>query len=125
MSTGYSVAARTIELPAGLIGDIEGSEDEAPELAAARELEGETGYSPATLELVADGTSSAGLSDERLLMYRARDLTKVGDGGGVEHENIIVHLVPLPEVPAFLATKQSEGLIIDIKIWSALYFAER
>ena len=117
------IGARTIELPAGLIGDIAGAEDEAPELAAARELEEETGYRPARLELVAEGTSSAGLSDERLLMYFADQLEKVGDGGGVEHENIAVHLVPLDAVPGFLAGKQREGLVIDIKVWSALYFA--
>lgn len=119
------IAARTIELPAGLIGDIAGSEDEAPELAAARELEEETGYAATRLELVASGTSSAGLSDERLLMYRAHGITKVGDGGGVEHEDIRVHLVPLAEVPGWLVIKQGEGYVVDLKVWSALYFAQR
>lgn len=119
------LAGRTIELPAGLIGDIAGEEDEAPELAAARELEEETGYRPARLERVAEGTSSAGLSDERLVIFRAHELSKVGEGGGVEHEDISVHLVPLAEVPDWLAAKQAEGLVIDVKIWSGLYFAAR
>lgn len=119
------IAARTIELPAGLIGDIAGSENEAPELAAARELEEETGYAASRLELVASGTSSAGLSDERLLMFYAHGITKVGNGGGVEHEDIRVHLVPIADVPGWLVIKQGEGLVVDLKVWSALYFAQR
>lgn len=119
------IAARTIELPAGLIGDIEGSENEAPELAAARELEEETGYVATRLELVASGTSSAGLSDERLLMFYAHGIHKVGNGGGVEHEDIRVHLVPVADVPGWLVIKQGEGLVVDLKVWSALYFAQR
>lgn len=119
------IAARTIELPAGLIGDIVGSEDEAPEIAAARELEEETGYSATRMELIASGTSSAGLSDERLLMYLAHGITKVGNGGGVEHEDIRVHLVPIADVPGWLVIKQGEGLVVDMKVWSALYFVSR
>lgn len=119
------VGARTIELPAGLIGDTAGAEDEAPELAAARELEEETGYRPARLERLAQGTSSAGLSDEQLIFFHAHELDKVGEGGGVEHEDITVHLVPLDEVEAFLAAREADGLVIDIKVWSGLYFARR
>jgi ADP-ribose pyrophosphatase len=119
------IAARTIELPAGLIGDIVGSENEAPEIAAARELEEETGYSATRMELIASGTSSAGLSDERLLMFLAHGITKVGKGGGVEHEDIRVHLVPIADVPGWLVIKQGEGLVVDMKVWSALYFVSR
>lgn len=117
------LAARCIELPAGLIGDTAGDEDEAPELAAARELEEETGFAAGRIERVAEGTSTPGLSDERLIMFRAHDLRRVSEGGGVEGENITVHLVPLAEVPAWLARKQQEGLVIDLKVWSGLYFA--
>lgn len=117
------LAARCIELPAGLIGDTAGDEDEAPELAAARELEEETGFAAGRIERVAEGTSTPGLSDERLIMFRAHDLHRVSEGGGVEGENITVHLVPLAQVPAWLAQKQQEGLVIDLKVWSGLYFA--
>jgi nicotinamidase/pyrazinamidase len=119
------IGGRTIELPAGLIGDIAGSEDEAPEIAAARELEEETGYAATRMELVASGTSSAGLSDERILMFLAHGITKVGDGGGVEHEDIRVHLVPIADVPGWLVIKQGEGLVVDLKVWSALWFVSR
>jgi ADP-ribose pyrophosphatase len=120
-----AVGGRVIELPAGLIGDIAGAEDEAPELAAARELEEETGFAPERLERLATGTSSAGLSDERQIFFRAFGLKKVGEGGGDEHEDITVHLVPLAEVETWLAAREREGLVIDLKVWSGLYFARR
>ncbi|PRP93123.1 ADP-ribose pyrophosphatase [Enhygromyxa salina] len=119
------VAGITIELPAGLIGDHAGSEDEAPELAAARELEEETGFKPARLERVAEGTSTPGLSDERLIFFRAHELERVSEGGGDEHEDITVFLVPLAEVESWLAARQAEGYVIDLKIWAGLYFARR
>ena len=34
------------------------------------------------------------MSNERIAFARARDLRKVGDGGGVNDENITVHSVP-------------------------------
>jgi ADP-ribose pyrophosphatase len=102
-----------------------GAEDEAPELAAARELEEETGYRPARLERVAAGTSTAGLSDERLILYVAHGVERVGPGGGDEHEDIAVHLIPLAEVEAWLAEREVAGACIDLKIWAGLYFARR
>jgi ADP-ribose pyrophosphatase len=120
-----AVGGMVLELPAGLIGDIAGAEDEAPELAAARELEEETGYRPGRLERVTAGTSTAGLSDERLIVYVAHDVERVGDGGGDEHEDIAVHLVPLDEVEQWLAKRERSGVIIDLKVWAGLYFARR
>lgn len=117
------IGGPVIELPAGLIGDIVGQEDEPAADAALRELEEETGYTAAHVEQVAEGTSSSGLSDERLLMFRATGLRKVGPGGGVDHEDIRVHAIPLADVPAWVAEQQARGCTIDIKIWSALYFA--
>jgi nicotinamidase/pyrazinamidase len=120
-----AIGKPVIELPAGLIGDIAGAEDEAPELAAARELEEETGYRAARLERVTAGTSTAGLSDEWLIMYVAHELERVGDGGGDEHEDITVHLVPLAEVEGWLSERERGGAIIDLKVWAGLYFARR
>jgi nicotinamidase/pyrazinamidase len=120
-----AVGGMVVELPAGLIGDIAGAEDEAPELAAARELEEETGYRPGRLERVTAGTSTAGLSDERLIVYVAYDVERIGDGGGDEHEDIAVHLVPLIAVEDWLAARERAGSIIDLKVWAGLYFAHR
>jgi nicotinamidase/pyrazinamidase len=121
-----ALGGMVIELPAGLIGDIAGSEDEAPELAAARELEEETGYRPlAKLERVAAGPSTPGLSDEQLIVYLAHGVEKVGPGGGDEHEDITVHTVPLAEVEDWLAGREADGAVVDLKVWTGLYFAGR
>jgi len=46
-------------------------------------------------------------------------------GGGVGHENITVHEVPLSEVHDWLATKAREGLLIEPKVYAGLYFIGR
>ena len=120
-----ALAAQVIELPAGLIGDHVGDEDEPPELAAARELEEETGFVAKRLVRVAEGVASAGLSDERMIVFRATGLTRVGPGGGDEHEQILVHLVKLDAVEAWVAEQQARGCVVDLKIFAGLYFARR
>ncbi|MEP7350037.1 MAG: NUDIX hydrolase [Sphingorhabdus sp.] len=103
-----------IELPAGLIGDHDANED--PLESAARELEEETGYHADRLEDLGEYYSSPGLVSESFTLVRAHGLTKVGDGGGVEGENITVHRVPLDQLPEFLAAKRAEGCVIDVKL---------
>ncbi len=49
------VHARTIELPAGIIGDEPGSSDESNAEAARRELLEETGYAAGRIEAVTTG----------------------------------------------------------------------
>ncbi len=117
-----AVDARCLELPAGLVGDQE-DPDEALELAAARELEEETGFRPARVERLTTGPASAGLSDESLTLVRATGLTRVGPGGGDAHEDITVHLVPRAELRSFVAARESAGVVIDLKLWAGLYFA--
>ncbi len=118
------VGARVIELPAGLAGDIPGSEDEALALAAARELEEETGYRAATIDYVTEGPLSAGLTTEVVTLFRGRGLERVGPGGGDASEDIVVHEVPVADVPAFLAEARSRGTMADPKIYAALYFLQ-
>lgn len=114
-----------LELPAGLVGDIVGEEDEALTVAAARELEEETGYRPARLEYMTGGPPSAGLSSETLWFYRARDLERVGAGGGDDSEDITVHAIALDDVDRWLAAREAEGLPVDPKIYTGLYFIRR
>jgi len=103
-----------LELPAGLIGDE--AEGEQAETAAIRELEEETGYRAAHMEDLGRFFASPGMSSEGFTLLRAEDLTRVGEGGGVEGEDIIVHRVPLADVPAFVAAKRAEGCAADVKL---------
>jgi len=103
-----------LELPAGLVGDETGGE--AIERAAARELEEETGYRSGRVESLGEYFSSPGMVSESFTLVRARDLTRVGDGGGVEDEGITVHRVKLGEVAAFVADARGRGMAIDVKL---------
>ena len=105
-----------IELPAGLIGDDDGSSDEDPLAAAGRELVEETGYEAAILEDMGTYFSSPGMVSESFTLVRARGLSRVGEGGGVDGEDITVHRVARANVPSFLARKRAEGCGIDVRM---------
>jgi len=106
--------AHCLELPAGLIGDDE--EGEKAEDAARRELEEETGYRAERMVDLGRFHASPGMSSEGFLLLRAEGLAKVGEGGGIEGEDIIVHRVALGDVPAFVESKRSQGYAIDSKL---------
>lgn len=115
---------RVVELPAGLAGDVAGQEGEPLIEAARRELEEETGYRAADIVPVLQGPNSAGSSPHVMTFYLARGLSKVGDGGGDEHEDIQVHIVPLVQVPAWLLEQERAGKVLDPKIYAGLWFVE-
>ncbi|WP_133365787.1 NUDIX hydrolase [Qipengyuania sediminis] len=105
---------RCLELPAGLIGDdAEGEDDLA---AAGRELEEETGYRAGSLTDLGTFYSSPGMVSESFTLVRATDLKRVGPGGGVAGEDILVHRVPLGAVARFVADKQAEGCGVDVRV---------
>ncbi|WP_374558597.1 NUDIX hydrolase [Thermomonas sp.] len=116
------LGARTIEMPAGLVGD-DHAEDTLVD-AARRELIEETGWSPGRVEVLLTGPTSSGMSNERIAFVRARDLVRVGDGGGVDDENILVHAVPRAEAPAWLMRKRAEGFELDLKLWAGLWMID-
>lgn len=103
-----------IELPAGLIGDEE--TNEPPEQAAARELEEETGFRAGRMENLGEFYSSPGMVSEAFHLMRAHDVVRVHEGGGVEGENITVHVVPLDDLERFIADKRTLGCGIDVKL---------
>lgn len=105
---------RCLELPAGLIGD-DHDGDTALD-AARRELEEETGYRAAHVEDLGYFHSSPGMVTEGFTLVRATGLTKVGEGGGIGDEEIVVHRVALDDIPALVAAKRADGLAIDVKL---------
>ena len=117
------VGRKVIELPAGLAGDIPLQRDEPLEVAAKRELKEETGYEAKNWTVLTEGTSSAGMTDELVTIFYATGLTKVNEGGGVGGENIKVHYVDQLDIPYWCRDQQSRGLLVDFKIFSALYLA--
>ena len=108
------LGAMCLELPAGLVGDEE--EGEPIETAAARELEEETGYRPAQIEILGRFASSPGMVSEEFTLVRATGLERVGAGGGVPGEDIVVHRVPLADIAAFVATMRAKGVKMDVKL---------
>lgn len=119
------VHARTIELPAGIIGDEPGSSDESHVEAARRELIEETGFEAGRIEALTHGPSSSGLTSETVTLFLATQLRRVGEGGGVAHEDITVHEVPLAQVHSWLEAKAESGVLVDPKVYAGLYFIGR
>jgi ADP-ribose pyrophosphatase len=116
------VNKRVIELPAGLAGDIAGSEDEALEIAAQRELSEETGYEAKKMMRLIDGAVSAGITSEIVTLFRATGLTRTGDGGGDGSEDITVHEIPVDQVHAWVLSREKDGAIVDFKVYAGLFF---
>lgn len=115
--------ARCIELPAGIIGDEAAFADEAFEAAALRELEEETGFRARHIEHILTGPTAPGMSSELLHFYIATQLERVHAGGGVEGENITVHLVPLEGATAWLMAQLAAGKRVDPRVFVGLWFA--
>jgi ADP-ribose pyrophosphatase len=118
------VESQVIELPAGLVGDLDDPNESVAD-AALRELEEETGYRAATLERVMDCPSSAGMTDEILSFVKASDLERVGPGGGDDSEDILVHTIPLARIDDWLLEQQERGKPLDPKIYTGLYWLRR
>lgn len=106
---------RCIELPAGLIGDDDDAEDEEAAAAGARELEEETGYRAGRIEVIGEFYSSPGMVSESFTLLRAHDLAKVGNGGGIDSEDITVHRVPLATIAESIEMWRAQGYAIDVK----------
>lgn len=116
------VDARVIELPAGLVGDEPGKEGEPFEQAARRELLEETGFEAGSMEQLFEGAVSAGLSDEEITFYLARECRRVAPGGGDASEDITVYEVPCDQVLDWIDEQRSLGKTVDVKAMALLKF---
>ena len=108
------LGARCVELPAGLVGDVD--PDATVEGTAVKELEEETGFTAERVEVLGEFYSSPGMLSEGFTLVRAHGVRRIGEGGGDEHEDIAVHLVARAEIPNFLEQKRAEGFGMDVKL---------
>lgn len=110
-----------VEIPAGLVGD-HGAEDDVI-AAAKRELREETGFASGHWRVLAEGPTSAGMSDEVMTLVMCESARRVGPPEFDGEEQIVTHEVALADVATFLAAAQREGKLIDIKVPGAIAMA--
>lgn len=108
------LGARCLELPAGLVGDVD--PDATVEETAGKELEEETGFTAERIERLGDFHASPGMLTESFTLVRAHGLSRVGEGGGVDGEEIELHLVAPEDIPEFVERKRGEGVAMDVKL---------
>ncbi|HUP93241.1 MAG TPA: NUDIX hydrolase [Solimonas sp.] len=114
--------ARTIELPAGIIGDAQDNRDESIESSALRELLEETGYRGSVARVLCSGPTAPGLTSEFSNLVLVTGLKREHDCGGVEGEDITVHVVALDQVHDWLEAQRGKGLLIEPRVYAGLYF---
>lgn len=110
-----------LELPAGLVSDVESVRGESLESAAFRELDEETGFTAQRLEHVGEWPTSSGMTSETVTVFKAIGISRTGSGGGDETENITVHVIGLREIDSWLRTMIARGIMVDAKVYAALY----
>jgi ADP-ribose pyrophosphatase len=108
------------ELPAGLV-----EPGESMEVAARRELIEETGWSAGKIEFLTEGPLSTGASTEALRAYLCTDLERVEKNGGDDNEIIEVIEVPIRQVQEFLRGAQTNGTLVDLKVFGLVELARK
>lgn len=116
------VGRSVIDLPAGLAGDVTGSESEPLVNAASRELAEETGYTAKVWKEIYTAPTSPGLTSEVVTYFRANNARQRESGGGVDGEQITVHAIPLRSIRRWLKKRMDEGVYVDPKVYVALAF---
>jgi nicotinamidase-related amidase/8-oxo-dGTP pyrophosphatase MutT (NUDIX family) len=116
---------RSIEWPAGLVGDQVGLEQEPAIDAVRRELREETGLEAAKIIPLGEGAPSAGVTSEEIAMFLATGLQQVAEGGGDDRERIVIHRVPSAELEQWLARKSADGYSVAVSVYGAWWLAER
>lgn len=117
------VGKLVIELPAGLVGDVAGSEHETPLEGAKRELLEETGYAAEHWKTLIAAPPTPGLTDELMIFLLATGLRKIANGGGHGDEQIAVHLIPLDDAERWFDEQMEEGKLIGVPAIAGLALA--
>ena len=113
-----------VEIPAGLVGDKDSSENLLD--GAKRELLEETGYNAGKLEKIGDFPLSPGITNEVMTLVLATSLVKENEGGGDDDENIRVIEIPMMAGPKDIFKLEEGGKkYLDAKVFLAVYFAFR
>jgi ADP-ribose pyrophosphatase len=107
-----------VEIPAGLVVD-HGAEDDAI-AAAKRELMEETGFVGEGWRVLAEGPTSAGMSDEVMTLVMCVDARRVGPPQFDGEEQIVTHEVALGDVAGFVEAARRAGKLVDIKVPGAV-----
>lgn len=112
-----------IEVPAGLRDREESLVD-----TARRELIEETGWVSGSLEVLAEGPVSAGMSSEQLTVFLARDVVPAPPGLKHVHfqdttERIEIIIAPLDRAYQTFRSFQQKGDCIDLKLYGLIDLA--
>ncbi len=111
----HGVKRVTVEIPGGLVDD-----GEDPAVAAARELEEETGYRAGTVVHLGSVDAQPALQNNRCHTYLALGCVRVGDPAPDAGEDLRVALAPVDDVPRMIAA----GEITHAHVLAAFYWYE-
>lgn len=114
-----AVDSIVIELPAGVCGDHDAGENLID--ACGRELEEETGCQADTFVFLGSAPSNAGTTTEMSNFFLAGHVKVVGEGGGVEDEDITVHKIPISQVDQWLVEQIRSGKMVDPRVYVGMY----
>ena len=115
--------ARCIEWPAGLVGDHGQPEDTVE--AARRELLEETGFQDDVMIRIGPLAISCGLTNEAPHFFLALGCTQVEEGGGVDSEDITVHIVLFEEALPWLFAQRAAGKVVSANTIAGLYLLQQ
>jgi ADP-ribose pyrophosphatase len=120
----HATGQALLEIPAGTLDRDADGRVEDHRLAAARELEEETGSRAGTWRYLGSVFTAPGFTSERMYLYLATDLTPVDEGGLAPDEDERLELRPVPFADAVALAEHGE--IIDAKsIVGLLWAADR
>ena len=104
----FGVWSNTLEVPGGTV-----EPNEEPLRTAGRELEEETGYRAAKMQLLGSVHPNPAFQNNRCYSYQALDCERIHDGHQDAGEDIAVELRELDEIPGLIAAGEiSHSLVI-------------